>query len=1011
MELKSGPRQDEGLGLPLLALFAVLSLFWITEHPESWDQQAKTVSRWMETEPSAATSLGLSVLVNVVFCIAWFGLIFQIGSSGKMLSALAKKRGVEQEGRVAGFTGYRATLFGLVCGGVSLLSLHLLKLPKREVFRPLSREFLNMSNWVLFAQIQFGMTLGIAAGCLSRLYWNVTGGLRMRHLPRWPKGMNQVTLGSLNDETRNQPSSWLNLGTKALNGNILITGSIGSGKTQGTILNYCDQLLSRFEPRPSLLAIDPKGTFIPEVLKMVRKYRLEKEVLHLKLGGTVTFNPIYCEAPLKDARFLDLAQMIRAAAANFSGKTGDSPFWELAGYNLLKNTLVFCAIKAKGRAFHLGHLYSGMIEVSQDPEQAREVLSVCSEAAFDLEEQFNAACAARYFLELDQMEEKLRSGILATATAFLNQFQEFQANQIFCPEHGSETISNMDPLIDQGKLILFDISTPGLARSMGTFVKLHYEQSVLNRLIDPKRDRSRLAVILADEYQDVVSTGGGQSLGDDRFCAKSREANASAIFATQSLTSLKNSIGKEDSAKELFQNFRTFIACHSTDLFTIHSFQELMGQEERTRVSRSFSESTRTPAASVIGGGIGGKNAGVSEGLSVSLQKEHRVTARDFATLSSFESYARIYDGFETKFQKLFLKPYFLKKRNLVHRKLQALLKTTISLALLSLVCGDRASAFPNACTVIQGAHFRSCLDFKVGACMCGWPVPRPCAQFSYYIPQTFLEVFPNPSESFFKALPGAAVQLNTLAKTPYGEVMDSDTQSFHAHALQVPLSSASLSLLPCGPIPAETTCFQAMSEHFSSNWRGGSADSWQPSFLAWQLSPKACLLKGAATSVLGEMGQLGSPGAPSCSVPMSFVPKYPPSSHSACNGWGTFFPRSGVYTGQSSTGGALMIASRLKSLGNEILHTVPADIDELWQMTLPQESACFREGQNLGLLEGIRGVREERRLTKTTSDDRRGFLFTVWSKVSCCRDLALVPEALAAIAMLQATCQGMGAP
>ena len=290
---------------------------------------------------------------------------------------------------------------------------------------------------------------------------------------------------------------------------------------------------------------------------------------------------------------------------------------------------------------------------------------------------------------------------------------------------------------------------------------------------------------------------------------------------------------------------------------------------------------------------------------------------------------------------------------------------------------------------------------------MCGFP-PRPCAQFSYYVPQTFIEAFPNAGSTFFADLPGAAVQLGHTAALPlpYGAESDDDTYSFQAHAIPVPLASIPFSALPCAGARVDQFCFDAMSEHLGPLWTSGSADLLQPSMLAWGLSPKACLIKGAVTSASGGSGQSFSPSAPSCSVPMGWLSKFPPSSHSACTGWGVFYPRSGVYTGVSQAASALMIASRLKSLGTEVFHATPSSADELWQMTSPQTSSCFREGQNVGALETIKNVHE---LGRLTSGKLNGFLFTVWSKVSCCRDLVEVPTAYAAIEIMSSACQGGG--
>ena len=160
-----------------------------------------------------------------------------------------------------------------------------------------------------------------------------------------PTPENGIVLGTVGEENANESPEWAVMNQRALNGNIIVTGSIGTGKTQGFILSAFDQILTNFKTRPSILAIDPKGTFIPEALKIIEKHGLTEHVLHMRLGGNVTFNPIFSAYPLKGARFLDTAQMIRAAAVNFMGKSFDSPFWEISAFNLIKNCLVLCGAK------------------------------------------------------------------------------------------------------------------------------------------------------------------------------------------------------------------------------------------------------------------------------------------------------------------------------------------------------------------------------------------------------------------------------------------------------------------------------------------------------------------------------------------------------------------------------------------------------------------------------------------------------------------------------------------
>jgi len=90
---------------------------------------------------------------------------------------------------------------------------------------------------------------------------------------------------------------------------------------------------------------------------------------------------------------------------------------------------------------------------------------------------------------------------------------------------------------------------------MGTLIKLRFQQSVLDRLKFPTRGLERSAVLLIDEYQDVVTVGGAGTIGDTSYLAKGREAAAITIAASQSNISIENAVGKERAAKELIQNF------------------------------------------------------------------------------------------------------------------------------------------------------------------------------------------------------------------------------------------------------------------------------------------------------------------------------------------------------------------------------------------------------------------------------------------------------------------------
>lgn len=223
----------------------------------------------------------------------------------------------------------------------------------------------------------------------------------------------------------------------------------------------------------------------------------------------------------------------------------------------------------------------------------------------------------------------------------------------------------------------------------------------------------------------------------------------------------------------------------------------------------------------------------------------------------------------------------------------------------------------------------------------------------------------------------------STRAQAPFATEDDQESYAFHAHTLRIPFSQWAFDELPCGGGAPDLFCFSTMSEHLGSNWSTGAADLFQPKFLAWSTTPKTCLLAGAATSLIGERLVPAGSDSSICSVPLEGLPRYPPSLQPVCTGWGIHFPRSGVVTSSDQNTASLVIASRIRSIGAEVLQGVSITSDEKWQMILPQQSACFREGENIGFL-GIKGVGEIGRLT----GNFRNYLYAVWQKKRCVRDI-----------------------
>jgi len=1013
--LKSGTKSQDlplpialllALGIGLLYLFIgpLKGIFTISEIELLFTQNERIL---------------ITGLICFVLNTSWIGsTISRTLGLKKQGSRLHKLTGSKEKGKFSTLS----IVFALAILTLSFLLIHISKYNELAITEGLLEFPTFLIQFTTLLDLNLAISIGIFSLYISRVY-SASPKIKNENelqLSNRPTKSHSIYLGTeaiKNNEAKVQESNkWIELNERALNGNVLITGSIGSGKTASVMLPIVEQIIENFDLFPSILALDPKNNFNKDLKSILCKKDKCDRVLHLNLSKDITINPFYCPEPLKDASFIELAQMFRMAADNFTGeKGGQSVFWDDSAFNLLKNAVIFCG--AIYGYMTMKEIYLTLIKASDGDnvlDLVSEMKQALDEKDFDKEETFNICCSIDYFgKEFVNLDHKLKTGVLATATVFLNMFQEYHANRIFCPPKDKLTIKSMNDVLDNGKILIFDIQKEGLAAPMATFVKLLYLQAVLDRTKESYQrpeEGLRSAIVLADEYQDIVSAT-GKGLSDASAMAKGRASKLIYIAASQSLSSLKSAIGSKEASDTLFQNFRTKIACHSSDLETINLFKSLVGEEEIEKTSHSVSELSQKAKRNYMMGGFDSENANISESISTSSRKEYTITAKDFTKLKTFEALGIVYDGINTNFKRICLKPYFLEKPNTTHNKVLSYL-TAASILLFGLTTpfqNKAVAGLPNVCTVVNSADYGSCLGFKKSSCWCKspWPLPpHPCARITYWVPQTFIEVHRESKKSYFKEMPGVMAQLNTLDdsefKMPQAVNDDDGIYTYHAHTIQVPFSNW-FNILSCGGTRPPKTCFDGMSEHLGMNWVTGTPDEWQPLFNTWKSNPAMCLMKGAATSTVGG-GEAVQGNEGGCSVKMDWLAKYPPSSHSVCNGWGIHFPRTGRYHGSSTVAGALTIAARMKSLSSEVFRSLPSSPDEKWQMIYPNSSRCFREGQNMGFLEIAKKANERARFHNWK---QQGFLFVIWKRVSCCVEYPYLPAVHGAMNVLKSVCRG----
>lgn len=153
-----------------------------------------------------------------------------------------------------------------------------------------------------------------------------------------------------------------------------------------------------------------------------------------------------------------------------------------------------------------------------------------------------------------------------------------------------------------------------LSKIIAAYLKLDFQSEVLTQLSYNKNISP--TVFMCDEYHEYVNAS------DCDFFAQSRESKCISIVATQSYSSLLNSIKNESAVKVIVQNLVNKLWLRTDDIFTIESAQKQIGREDKTKISKSISENAQETNFSYITNSLRSKKSNISETISTNIQTD-----------------------------------------------------------------------------------------------------------------------------------------------------------------------------------------------------------------------------------------------------------------------------------------------------------------------------------------------------------------------------------------------------
>ena len=442
---------------------------------------------------------------------------------------------------------------------------------------------------------------------------------------------------------KNEKGNMLYIDENGLYQNILITGTIGSGKTSSAMYPFTRQLIEykadNKKEKLGLLILDVKGNYYKQVEEYCEIYNRKNDLMVLSLDGSVCYNPL--DKPNLKAHIL--ANRLKTILTLFSSNNGEQ-YWLDKAEQILTECIKLCRLyndsyvtfEELHKLITIPDYYSSKITILRN-----KFLS----GKLSKEDCFNLLTSIEFFekefLKLDSRTMAiLKSEITRITGCFVS---DYQVQKIFCPSKENINFRGFKNLISQGKILVLNMNLAefkNLSKIVASYLKLDFQTEVMNRLSNNKNKFLRSVAFISDEFHEYVTST------DADFFAQSREAKCINIVATQSYTSLLNTLDNQNTTKAIIQNLINKLWFRTDDIFTIEDAQKQLGKEEKTKYSKTISENAKTTNFNVLTKKFNSLDSNLSESINSYSQFDYAFDTNFFTQkLETFSCLAFLSTG------------------------------------------------------------------------------------------------------------------------------------------------------------------------------------------------------------------------------------------------------------------------------------------------------------------------------------------------------------------------------
>lgn len=484
------------------------------------------------------------------------------------------------------------------------------------------------------------------------------------------KLINKTTINSTSKRTNNKGLSIIAgkdennnlvcIPEKSLYQNILITGTIGSGKTSSCMYPFTKQLINynknNINSKLGMLILDVKGNYYKEVINFANSANRLSDVYVIELGNSVKYNPL--DKPnLKPAV---LANRLKTILMLFSPNNSDS-YWLDKVEQVLAESIKFCRLYNDGYVTFL-ELHKLVTIPNYFIDKLDIVKDLFISGKLSKKDCYDALSSVDFFeKEFNSLDLRTSSIIKSEITRITNCFvSDYDILHTFCPKKEEITFSGFRDLVDSGKIVVLNMNISeyrNLSKIIATYLKLDFQTEVMSRLSRYDSNNFRSVAFICDEFHEYCSSS------DADFFAQSREAKCINIVATQSYSSLLNAINNQYCVNVIIQNLINKFWFRTDDINTISDIQKQIGKEDKIKISKSISENAKETHYSYFSNSLNSKDSNLSESINESIQNDYIYDTNFFTQgLETFSCLSFLSDGYKIlKPMKLKLFPYFKK--------------------------------------------------------------------------------------------------------------------------------------------------------------------------------------------------------------------------------------------------------------------------------------------------------------------------------------------------------------